>query len=41
MKKLLDLLNEMLHGYSREEQSKLLIAFFKVFQKNRECVSDD
>lgn len=41
MKKLLDLLNELLADYSKEEQDQLLVALFETIQKGGECGADD
>ncbi len=41
MKKLLDLLNELLSDYSKEEQDELLVALFERIQKGGECCADD
>ena len=40
MKKLLDLLNELLADYSKEEQDKLLVALFERIQKGGESGAD-
>lgn len=41
MKKLLDLLNELLSDYSKEEQDELLIALFERIQKGGEGRAKD
>lgn len=41
MKKLLDLLNELLSDYSKEEQDKLLVALFERIQKGGEGCAND
>ena len=41
MKKLLDLLNEMLADYSKDEQDELLVALFETIQQSGECGTND
>lgn len=41
MKKLLDLLNELLSDYSKEEQDELLVALFETVQQGGESGADD
>lgn len=41
MKKLLDLLNELLSDYSKEEQDELLVALFEAVQQGGESGADD
>lgn len=41
MKKLLDLLNELLSDYSKEEQDELLVALFETVQQGGECGTND
>lgn len=41
MKKLLDLLNEMLSDYSKEEQDQLLVTLFETVQQSGESGAND
>ena len=41
MKKLLDLLNELLSDYSKDEQDELLVALFEAVQQSGESGADD
>lgn len=41
MKELLELLNELLADYSKEEQDELLVALFEAVQQSGECGADD
>lgn len=41
MKKLLDLLNELLADHSKEEQDALLVALFERIQQSGESGADD
>lgn len=41
MKKLLELLNELLADYSKEEQDQLLVALFERIQKGGEGRAND